>query len=127
MSYIKHFSQKLIRHPVFSGSYVNKLRDSFSITKRRTYKYHIISMRRNSSMGVTYSINHQATRYQATRYAEGYAEGYKTEQELKKESRESYKISYVDDNYIYIRWNNGSIDKYHINDPLPDKGEYPEK
>ena len=39
MSYIKHFSQKLIRHPVFSGSYVNKLRDSFSITKRRTCNY----------------------------------------------------------------------------------------
>jgi hypothetical protein len=69
-------------------------------------------------MGVTYTINHQATRF---------AKGYKTEQELKKESRESYKISYVDDNYIYIRWNNGSLDKYHINDPLPDKGKYPEK
>jgi len=109
MSYIRHFSQKLIRHPIFSGSFVNKLQDTFNISGRRKCKYHILSMRRNSSTGVVYLTNLKKKIY-----------------DLPKD-RKSYDISYIDDKYIYIRWNNGSIDKYSINSPLPETDKYPEK
>ena len=110
MSFMRHFSQRLTRHPIFSGSYLNRLRDTTSIVKRRNCKIHIMSMNRNSSTGVLYARN-----YQATRYAEGY-----------KPKRETYDISYIDDEYIHIRWNTGSIDKFSVNDSLPENGKYPE-
>ncbi len=123
MSFMRHFSQRLTRHPIFSGSYLNRLRDTTSIVKRRNcqatryakgYKIHIMSMNRNSSTGVLYARNYQATLY---------AEGYKTAPKIK---RETYDISYIDDEYIHIRWNTGSIDKFSVNDSLPENGKYPE-
>lgn len=118
MSFMRHFSQRLTRHPIFSGSYLNRLRDTTSIVKRRNCKIHIMSMNRNSSTGVLYARNYKTDpeeNYQANRYAEGY-----------KPKRETYDISYIDDEYIHIRWNTGSIDKFSVNDSLPENGKYPE-
>lgn len=118
MSFMRHFSQRLTRHPIFSGSYLNRLRDTTSIVKRRNCKIHIMSMNRNSSTGVLYARNYQATLY---------AEGYKTDPEENYQAkRETYDISYIDDEYIHIRWNTGSIDKFSVNDSLPENGKYPE-
>jgi len=109
MSFMRHFSQRLTRHPIFSGSYINRLRDTTSIVKRRNCKIHIMSMNRNSSTGVLYVRNYQADP----------EENYKVK-------RETYDISYIDDEYIHIRWNTGSIDKFSVNDSLPENGKYPE-
>ncbi len=118
MSFMRHFSQRLTRHPIFSGSYINRLRDTTSIVKRRNcqatryakgYKIHIMSMNRNSSTGVLYVRNYQADP----------EENYKVK-------RETYDISYIDNEYIHIRWNTGSIDKFSVNDSLPENGKYPE-
>ena len=109
MSFMRHFSQRLTRHPIFSGSYLNRLRDTTSIVKRRNCKIHIMSMNRNSSTGVLYSRNYQANP----------EENYQVK-------RETYDISYIDDEYIHIRWNTGSIDKFSVNDSLPENGKYPE-
>ena len=109
MSFMRHFSQRLTRHPIFSGSYINRLRDTTSIVKRRNCKIHIMSMNRNSSTGVLYARNYQANP----------EENYQVK-------RETYDISYIDDEYIHIRWNTGSIDKFSVNDSLPENGKYPE-
>jgi len=109
MSFMRHFSQRLTRHPIFSGSYLNRLRDTTSIVKRRNCKIHIMSMNRNSSTGVLYARNYQANP----------EENYQVK-------RETYDISYIDDEYIHIRWNTGSIDKFSVNDSLPENGKYPE-
>ena len=109
MSFMRHFSQRLTRHPIFSGSYINRLRDTTSIVKRRNCKIHIMSMNRNSSTGVLYVRNYQAD-----------------PEENYKSKRETYDISYIDDEYIHIRWNTGSIDKFSVNDSLPENGKYPE-
>ena len=109
MSFMRHFSQRLTRHPIFSGSYLNRLRDTTSIVKRRNCKIHIMSMNWNSSTGVLYARNYQANP----------EENYQVK-------RETYDISYIDDEYIHIRWNTGSIDKFSVNDSLPENGKYPE-